>query len=178
MTIFLDQTDNFSFIQKIDSIHYTAALIITIAITGSWRKKLYRELGLISLEIYLWYWKLCISYKIINKRFPQYLVKNYSKKNPSHYVTRIQNDDDDDDDEEKEDNCFVKWLADRRRQMFSSPQISDTPRAGSERAMNLTSDLWNSRHHYTTVLLVNIEMLGKKQEWLKIPFALRHFWME
>ena len=85
---------------------------------------------------------VCLSYKIINKGFPQYLVKIYSK---THFhitsleyiitmmmmmmmmMMMIM-------------NYFVKRLTDRRRQMFSLPQISGTWGAVSERVLNLSPD--------------------------------------
>ena len=48
--VILDQTYNDSFHQKINSIQYDAALAITSTIRGTYREKLYQELGLESLR--------------------------------------------------------------------------------------------------------------------------------
>ena len=45
-----DQTYNDSFHQKINSIQYDAALAITSTIRGTYREKLYQELGVESLR--------------------------------------------------------------------------------------------------------------------------------
>ena len=47
--IFYDQAFNFSFHQKLESIQYRACLAITGAIRGTFREKIYPELGLESL---------------------------------------------------------------------------------------------------------------------------------
>ena len=48
--VILDQTYNDSFHQKINSIQYDAALTITSTIRGTYREKLYQELGVESLR--------------------------------------------------------------------------------------------------------------------------------
>ena len=45
-----DQTFNMSFQQKMEIIQYNVALAITGAVRGSSRQKLYRELGLETLQ--------------------------------------------------------------------------------------------------------------------------------
>ena len=45
-----DQPQNESFCDKLESLHYKAALAITGPIQGTFRDKIYRELGLESLE--------------------------------------------------------------------------------------------------------------------------------
>ena len=54
-----DQAFNNSFHQKIEFLQYNAALVITGAIRGTSRKKIYQELGLESLQQRRWYRKLC-----------------------------------------------------------------------------------------------------------------------
>ena len=61
--IIYDQDYNLSFHQKLESIQYNAALVLTRAIRGSSREKLYQELGLESLQLRRWYRKLCCFYR-------------------------------------------------------------------------------------------------------------------
>ena len=70
-----DQASNLSFLQKFESIQYNAALALTRAIRGSSRKKLYQKLGLESLQLRLWYRKLCCFYKTHNEQTPGYLTE-------------------------------------------------------------------------------------------------------
>ena len=58
--ILYDQTFNNSFHERLESIQYNAALAITDAIRGSYREKLYQELGFESLQQRRWYRKLCL----------------------------------------------------------------------------------------------------------------------
>ena len=62
-----------SFQQKMETIHYNAALAITGAIRGSSQEKLYQELGLETLQQRRWYRKLCCFYKILKSQSPKYL---------------------------------------------------------------------------------------------------------
>ena len=66
--VIYDQPDNSSFIQKSEFIQYNAALTITSAITCSSEEKLYQELRLNTLKMRRWYKKLCLLYKIVNKK--------------------------------------------------------------------------------------------------------------
>ena len=50
--------------QKLESIQYNAALIITGVIRGTSRQKIYSELGLESLQNRLWNRNLCVFYSI------------------------------------------------------------------------------------------------------------------
>ena len=68
-----DQSFNMSFQRKMESIQYNAALVITGAIRGSSREKLYQELGLETLQQRRWYRKLCCFYKILKSHSPKYL---------------------------------------------------------------------------------------------------------
>ena len=49
-------------------IQYNAALALTGAITGSFREKLYQELGLESLQQQRWYRKLCYFFKLTKNK--------------------------------------------------------------------------------------------------------------
>ena len=61
----MDQPQNETFCEKIESVQYKAALAITGAIQGSSRKKRYQELGFESLKSRRWYKRLCCMYKIM-----------------------------------------------------------------------------------------------------------------
>ena len=69
--IIYDQAYNVSFHQKIDSIQYNAALVITGAISGTSREKLYHELGFESLASRRWYHKLGFFYKVFKTQSPR-----------------------------------------------------------------------------------------------------------
>ena len=56
--VIYDRAFNESFQNKLESVQYNATLAITGAIRGSSRKKLYQELGLVSLKSRRWYRKL------------------------------------------------------------------------------------------------------------------------
>ena len=55
--------NNDSFVQKIESIQYNAALAITGSIRGSSKEKLYKELGIESLSSRRWFRRLCLIVK-------------------------------------------------------------------------------------------------------------------
>ena len=57
--IIFDQIFNMSFLQKMETIQYNAALAITGTIRGSPREKLYQELDLETLQQRRWYRKRC-----------------------------------------------------------------------------------------------------------------------
>ena len=59
--------------QKIESIQYNACLVLSGAITGLPREKLYHELGLVFLQCRRWYRKLSLFYKIFKENKPVYL---------------------------------------------------------------------------------------------------------
>ena len=69
-----DQPQNESFCDKIESVHYKAALAITGAIQGTSREKNYQELGLEPLKSRRWYKRLCCMYKIMTEKAPNYLI--------------------------------------------------------------------------------------------------------
>ena len=71
--IIYGQTYNASFQQKVESIQYNASLVITGAIRGTSNEKLFKELGLESLQHSWWYRKLCCFYKILKDQSPKYL---------------------------------------------------------------------------------------------------------
>ena len=77
---------NGSFCSKIESIQYNAALAITGAIRQTSQTKLYRKLGLESIESSWWFRHLCTLYKIKTTGLPPYL-NNVLPKVTNHYQT-------------------------------------------------------------------------------------------
>ena len=73
--IIYDQAYKESFHQKLESIQYNAALAITGAIVGTYRERLYQELGLESLQKRLWFRNLSYFFKILKDQSPDYLSK-------------------------------------------------------------------------------------------------------
>ena len=76
------------FQQKMETIHYNAALAITGAIRGSSRDKLCQELGLKTLQQQHWYGKLCCFHKILKGSEVPFF--NYSHNNIP-FRTRLNN---------------------------------------------------------------------------------------
>ena len=89
--IIYDQAYNLSFLQKLESIQYNAALAITGTIRGSSREKLYQQLGLESLQLRRWYRKLCCFYKICNKQAPGYLTELIPTRNEVYQTRHLAN---------------------------------------------------------------------------------------
>ena len=73
--IIYDQTYSEIFHQKMELIQYNVALVITGAIRGTFREKLYQELGLESLRKRRCYRKLCYFFKICKGQSPEYLFR-------------------------------------------------------------------------------------------------------
>ena len=87
--IIYDKPINESFKKKIESVQHNAALIITGAIKGTCRDKIYQELGLESLAETRWSRKLIFFHKIILGLQPSYLqnyLTPYDNERP--YLTR------------------------------------------------------------------------------------------
>ena len=72
--IIYDQPKNESFCEKLESVQYKAALVITGAIQGTSREKIYQELGLGSLKSRRWYKRLTCMFKIMKEEAPDYLI--------------------------------------------------------------------------------------------------------
>ena len=68
-----DQAFNNSFHQKTESLQSNAALAITVTIKRMSKEKIYKELGLHSLQQRLWYRKLYYFFKIYKSQCPKYL---------------------------------------------------------------------------------------------------------
>ena len=62
--IIYDQTNNESFCNKLETVQYNEALVITGSIQGTLMVKLYKELRLESLKSRIWFRLLCCFYKI------------------------------------------------------------------------------------------------------------------
>ena len=73
-----DKPFNNSFQNKIESIEYNVWVAITGTIRGTSKERLYEEIGLESLLYRCCYRKLCYLYKIVVKKFPNYIFKFYS----------------------------------------------------------------------------------------------------
>ena len=73
-----DQSYNYSFHQRLESLLYNAAFAITVAIRGT-----LNELGLESLQKMQWYRKLSFLYKVIANQSPSYLFNVIPSKNTS-----------------------------------------------------------------------------------------------
>ena len=73
--IIYGQSYNISFHEKLKLLHYNACLIITGAIRGTSKEKLYKETGLESLQLGRFYRKLSCFYKFFNSKHPHYLFK-------------------------------------------------------------------------------------------------------
>ena len=72
---------------KVESLQYNAALTITGAFRGSSKEKLYQELGFEYFSSRRWLRKLCLFYKIVENKSPNYLYNYVSTVNQS-YQTR------------------------------------------------------------------------------------------
>ena len=71
------KTFNNSFHKKVELIQHNAAFAITDAIRGSYREKLYQELGFESLQQQWWYWKLCLFFKILKNNLAGTTLNQY-----------------------------------------------------------------------------------------------------
>ena len=81
--VIYDQPNNERFCQKIDSVQYKAALVITGVIKGTSRAKLYEGLGLETLKFWQWCRRLCMLYKVKTSGLSLYLSKYIPKGNHS-----------------------------------------------------------------------------------------------
>ena len=71
-----DQPHIDSFINKVESVKYNAALVITGAIIGTSKERIYHELGFESLADRRWFRRMCTFWKIVKGISPTYL-QNY-----------------------------------------------------------------------------------------------------
>ena len=82
-----DQPNNDSFKNKLERIQYNNALAITATIRGTSRDKIYKELGLESLQSRRSLHRLCTFHKIKTSGLPSYLFKLIPDTS-HHYLTR------------------------------------------------------------------------------------------
>ena len=61
--VLYDRTYNSIFHEKLKSIQYNSYLVLTGAISGSSKEKIYQELGFESIRVRRWYRKLCLFFK-------------------------------------------------------------------------------------------------------------------
>ena len=87
--ILYDQAFNLSFQHKLESIQYRACLAITGAMRGTFKEKIYQELGLESLQSRRWYRNLTMFYKIYKNKSLFYLFNLIPEK--TSYATRNVN---------------------------------------------------------------------------------------
>ena len=69
--VICDQHYNSSFHHKLEPIQFNAALAVIGGIRGSFRERLYQELGLESLQQRRWFRKLCYFFKITKNQSPK-----------------------------------------------------------------------------------------------------------
>ena len=86
--IIYDKPYSESFKEKLEAVQYNTCLAITGAIRGTSRERLYRELGLETLNNRRWSRKLFFFHKIIKGASPSYLQKILCFRNAQHYQTR------------------------------------------------------------------------------------------
>ena len=86
--IIYDRPNNDSFVKKLESVQYNAALAITGAIRGTSKDRICQELGLESLSDRRWYRRLCLFWKIVNGKSPIYLKERIPNIQFSHNTER------------------------------------------------------------------------------------------
>ena len=86
--IIYDRPNNDSFVKKLESVQYNAALAITGAIRGTSKDRIYQELGLETLSDRRWYRRLCLFWKIVNGKSPIYLKERIPNIQFSHNTER------------------------------------------------------------------------------------------
>ena len=85
--IIYDKSNHTNICNKIECLQYSAAVAITRAIRRSSKEKRCQELGFEYLSSRRWLCKLCLYYKIVVNKSPNYLCNCVSKVNQS-YETR------------------------------------------------------------------------------------------
>ena len=86
--IIYDQPHIDTFVNKIESVQYNAALAITGAIRGTSKERIYRELGFESLADRRWFRRMCAFWKIVKGLSPNYLTNYLPCFQHSHNPTR------------------------------------------------------------------------------------------
>ena len=85
--VIYDRAFNESFHQRLESIQYNAAIVITGTIRGTSSEKLFQELGLETLKSRRWFRKLYLFYKMLHSKSPSYLF-NLIPENNNLYASR------------------------------------------------------------------------------------------
>ena len=86
--IIYDKPFNDAYKEKLEKVQYSAALIVTGVIKGTFWERFYKELGLESLCDRRWYLKLFFFYKIVKSLAPSYLQSYLLPDNERTYNTR------------------------------------------------------------------------------------------
>ena len=89
--VIFNQAFNNSFHQRLESIQYNAPLAITGAIRGTFKEKLYQQLGFESLQSRRQFQKLSLFYKIIKNESPLYLYRLIPKPLTSYSTGNSEN---------------------------------------------------------------------------------------
>ena len=89
--VIFDQAYNKSFYESLESLQYSASLVITVAIGDTSKEKLYQELGLESLQHRRWFRKLCTFFKIFKNQSPRCLYELLPLKATSHNTRSSRN---------------------------------------------------------------------------------------
>ena len=89
--VIYDRAFNESILQRLESIHYNAAIAITWAIRGKSSEKLFQELGLETLRSRRWFIKLCLFYKILHSKLPSYLFNLIPENNAYASLSALNN---------------------------------------------------------------------------------------
>ena len=69
----MDVSSKDIFSSKLETVQYNASLLITGAVKGTSREKMYQELGLEYLQQSRWMRSLCLFYKVSSTKLPAYI---------------------------------------------------------------------------------------------------------
>lgn len=89
--ILYNQAYNMFFEEKLESLQYDAYLVITGAMRGSSKEKIYEELGLQPLQLQCWFRELKTFYKIFKSKSSSYLFKLISEKIHAYVIRNVNN---------------------------------------------------------------------------------------
>ena len=79
-----------SFHQSVESLQYSAAIVITGAIRGTSSEKIFPELCLETLKSRRWLSQLCLLYKLTKEKSPVYLFQLIPEKNTPYTTRSVQ----------------------------------------------------------------------------------------
>ena len=82
--VICDRAFNESFHQRLESIHYNAAIAIAGAIRGTSSVKLFQDQRMQTLKSRSWFRKLYLFYRIFHSKSPGYLFKLIPQNNNPH----------------------------------------------------------------------------------------------